>query len=56
MSKNKEYEQFDKTMRMLISVPHSDLKGKLDAEKREKQKKRKPKASALGRVSGGDKA
>jgi len=56
MRKNNEYDKFDRTMRMLISVPHSDIKDKLDAEKREKKKKRKSKASASDRASGGDKA
>lgn len=57
MSKNREYDKFDSTMRALIAVPHSEIKAKLDAEKRAKEKKRKPKRhSALGRVLGGDKA
>ena len=30
---NKEYESFDRIMRKLISVPHSEIKAKLDAEK-----------------------
>jgi hypothetical protein len=50
-----EFEKFDKTMRELMSVPHSEIKAKLDAEKAAKQKKRKvkKKPSALGRASGG---
>lgn len=51
--KSSEYEKFDQTMRKLISVPHTELKAKLDAEKREKQKRKaKKKPSASGRVSG----
>jgi hypothetical protein len=47
-----EYQNFDNTMRKLISVPHSAIKAKLDAEKA--AKKRKPKkASASGRASSG---
>jgi hypothetical protein len=52
MTKSPEYERFDATMRRLISVPHSKIKAKLDAEKA--AKKRKPKrTSASGRASGG---
>jgi hypothetical protein len=39
--KNAEFEKFDSTMRKLISVPHSEIKAKLDAEKAEKSKKKK---------------
>jgi hypothetical protein len=48
--KNKtEYESFDQTMDKLLKVSHSDLKTKLDAEK--KAKKRKSKVpSASGRA------
>ncbi len=56
MNKNtNEYENFDRTMRKLIRVPHAEIKAKLDAEKRakEQKKKRKPRASASGRASGG---
>jgi hypothetical protein len=48
---SKEFENFDRTMRQLVSVPHSEIKAKLDAEKA--AKKRKPKkTSALDRASG----
>jgi hypothetical protein len=54
MRKQTEFEAFDNTMRRLISVPHSEIKAKLDAEKAEKVKKRKPKkTSASGRASNG---
>ena len=46
-----EFDNFDKTMRQLLKVPHSEIKAKLDAEKLAKQKKRKPKASASDHVS-----
>ncbi len=36
--KNLEYEKFDKAIRKLLSVPHSEIKAKLDAEKRTKKK------------------
>lgn len=41
---SKEYENFDRTMRVLIRVPHSEIKAKLDAEKLEKKKKKAAKA------------
>jgi len=48
-----EYERFDSLMRLLIKVPHSEIKAKLDAEKRakERKKKRKSTTSASGRAS-----
>ena len=50
-----DFKKFDRTMRTLIRIPHSEIKAKLDAEKA--AKKRKPRrTSASGRVSGGDKA
>ena len=53
MKREKEFEKFDRTMRDLMKVPHSEIKAKLDAEKA--AKKRKPKrTSASGRVSGKD--
>jgi hypothetical protein len=42
-----EYQNFDNKKRRLISVPHSEIKAKLDAEKRAKgmkpKRKRNPK-------------
>ena len=52
MNKSSEYVKFDRTMRKLVSIPHSAVKAKLDAERRAK-KKRKPRVSASGRASGG---
>jgi hypothetical protein len=50
MSKQQsEYDKFDSTMRKLLSVPHSEIKAKLDAEKA--AKKRKPKKTSASRVS-----
>jgi hypothetical protein len=48
MTKETEYQRFDRTMRTLISVPHSEIQAKLDAEriaKTEKRKAKKPSAS-----------
>ena len=48
-----EFQNFDRTMRDLMSVPHDEIKAALDAEKVEKQKKKRKakKPSALGHVS-----
>lgn len=44
MRKNSQFDKFDHTMRNLMKVPHSEIKAKLDAEK--KAKKRKPKETS----------
>ncbi len=50
-SNESEYDAFDRTMRTLMKVPRSEIKAKMDAEKRAKAKKRKPKNSpASGRA------
>jgi hypothetical protein len=49
MKHSGEFEKFDATMRKLLTVPHAEIKAKLDVEKA--AKKRKPKASASGRAS-----
>jgi hypothetical protein len=41
-----EFNNFDRTMRKLMRVPHSELKAKLDAEKQTKKRKKSRKASA----------
>jgi hypothetical protein len=56
MKRSLEFENFDRTMRDLMSVPHDEIKAALDAEKAEKQKKQKRKAkkpSASGRAASG---
>ena len=53
---NSEFDNFDRTMRDLMSVPHEEIKAALDAEKAAKERKKKRKAkkpSASGRASGG---
>ena len=40
MTDSSEYKRFDRIVRKLLSVPHSEIKTKLDAEKRTKKKKR----------------
>jgi hypothetical protein len=50
--KENEFENFDRTMRDLMSVPHSEIKAALEAEKAARLKKRKAKKpSASGRAS-----
>jgi len=49
---NREFENFDATMRKLIRVPHDKLKAALDEEKQAK-KRRKSKTSASARARGG---
>lgn len=41
MKKESGFKNFDRMMRKLLSVPHSEVKTKLDAEKVAKKKKRK---------------
>jgi hypothetical protein len=53
MKRNSEFDNFDRTMRDLMSVPHDEIKAALDAEKAAKAKKKKRKAkkpSASGRA------
>ena len=45
-----EYGKFKSFMRRLVAVPHSEIKAKLDAEK--KAKKRRAKRSSASRASG----
>jgi len=41
MTKNSEFDNFDRTMRELMKVPHSEIKAKLDEEKKSKKRKRR---------------
>ncbi len=43
MSQSKEFQNFDQTMQKLMSVPHSEIKAALDAEKTAKKRKKKRK-------------
>ena len=44
MKQASEYDNFDRAMRELIKVPHSEIKAKLEAEKKAKKPKRDRKA------------
>jgi hypothetical protein len=51
-TQSREFENFDSTMRQLMKVPHSEIKARLDAEKRAKQKRKAKKPSASDRDNG----
>jgi len=44
--KKQEYANFERTMRELLKVSHSEIKAKLDAEKARKKRKKARKSSA----------
>ncbi len=50
-SRNQQFDNFDRAMRELIKVPHSDIKAKLDAERSAKTKKREAKKPSASRDS-----
>jgi hypothetical protein len=47
---SKEFQNFENLLRQVVQVPHSEIKAKLEAEKRTKKEKR-PKASDASRAS-----
>jgi hypothetical protein len=49
MKKENEFDNFDRTMRDLMSVPHDEIKAALDAEKTEKQKKKRKTKTRLSK-------
>ena len=50
-----EFDRFQNLLRAVLSVPHNEIKAKLDAEKKAKdrKKRKKTKSSASGRASSG---
>ena len=52
MTKKDEYKNFENLARQIISVPHSEVKAKLDAEK-DAKKPKKSKASSASREEDG---
>lgn len=56
MTKDSEFEAFDETMDKLLQVPYSELKKKLDEEKKvkAKAKKKRARSTSSGRVSSKD--
>ncbi len=49
-----EYDNFERTMRKLLAVPHGAIKAKLDAEKKAKRRKRASRAAGASRRGSGD--
>jgi hypothetical protein len=47
--KTSEYDNFTDLVDRILRVPHSEIKAKLDAEKRAKKRKKAKKSSASGR-------
>jgi hypothetical protein len=45
-----EFDRFQNLLKAVLTVPHSEIKAKLDAEKKAKKRK-KARASASGRAS-----
>jgi hypothetical protein len=45
----KQRTAFEKTMRELLSVPHSEVKAALEAEKKAKKRKKAKKSSSASR-------
>lgn len=52
--KGQDFERFDRAMRKLLTVPHSRIKAKLDAEKKAKKRKRASRAAGASRRDSGD--
>jgi hypothetical protein len=46
MKKVNEYGNFNRLAKKLVNVPHSEIKAKLDAEKKAKERKKSKKSSA----------
>lgn len=53
MKKTKAFENFESLADRLLSVPHREIKAKLDAEKDAKKRKKSKKSSASGREVNG---
>lgn len=51
MKEKTEYDRFEDLARGVLSVPHSEIKAKLDAEKRAKKRKNS-KTSSASRAAG----
>lgn len=49
---NPEYTAFESLLRSVVQVPHSEIKAKLDAEKEQKEQKKRPKTSDASHEDG----
>jgi hypothetical protein len=45
-----DFEKFKEFGRRIFAVPHSEIKAKIDAEKRERQQRRKPASDRVSRA------
>jgi hypothetical protein len=45
-SSNPEYAAFESLLKTVLSVPHSEIKRRLDADKKAKETKKRPKKNA----------
>lgn len=53
MKETPEYKSFEQALGKILKVTHTEMRERLELEKKQKTKKRKPtKTSASGRVSG----
>lgn len=50
MKGSDKFEKFTELTDRLLSVPHAQIKEKIDAEKRRKRRKKSKTSSVLGRV------
>jgi hypothetical protein len=48
---SEEFSKFTSFMKRLVAVPHSEIKAKLDAEKKAKQRKKRAKTSPASHAS-----
>ncbi|PYP93011.1 MAG: hypothetical protein DMG65_02235 [Candidatus Angelobacter sp. Gp1-AA117] len=46
-----EYTAFENLLRQVVSVPHSEIKAKLEAERAAKKRKKRAKTSPVSRAS-----
>ncbi len=51
MTESSEFQKFDALVTGLLKVPHSEIKRKLDAHNRKRDRKRRAKASRASRDS-----
>ena len=51
MKTARQYKKFDRMMRKLLSVPHREIKTKLDAEKKGRKRKKARRSSASREAS-----
>ena len=47
-NENEAFESFDRTMRDLLKGPHSEIKAKLDVEKKAKKRKKEKRVDLSG--------